>query len=392
MFKRLSRIVMISVLASLLLVSCNQASQPSPTSQLETPGIKVAIPVSKANWQQEWEAVIAEGKKEGAVAIAGTWLPETRIALTQAFKDKYGIAVEFSPGARGAEVVAKVQAEERAGLYLGDFFGLGTTTAVDLLKPAGILGPLEPLVILPELKDPKYWRGGQLPFVDKDKQIMGLLAFKQPFIIYNTDLIKKGELTTYKDVLKPGYRGKITLNDPTTAGSGAALMQHLAFDLWNMEEAREFLRQLIKQQEVVIQRDNRLHVESVARGKFAIGLGGQQANIAGFLDAGAPLDVVFVKEGTKVSSGTGCILVRTKLAHPNAARVFLNWLLTKEGLTEFARTSGGLSMRSDVLVDGINPIYLFQPGEKLFIHTEETSLSMVKMMEISKKVIEEAGK
>jgi len=51
------------------------------------------------------------------------------------------------------------------------------------MKPAGMLGPLEPLLVLPEAADGKYWRDGKFPFLDKDKTTAGMIASVQRNII-----------------------------------------------------------------------------------------------------------------------------------------------------------------------------------------------------------------
>ena len=50
------------------------------------------------------------------------------------------------------------------------------------------------------------------------------------------------------------------------------------------------------------------------------------------------------------------------LAHPNAAKVYLNWLLSRDGQTEFARGTGYVSSRTDVPTDHAQPWRVPQPG------------------------------
>lgn len=384
------RIVILTI-AGLILLSCNQAG-PYPRGGGEILEKQEATPVPKAAWQQRWEAVLAEGKKEGSVALYSMWSPAVRTAIIKALEDRYGIKVENSPFMRGAEITAKIQTEQRAGLYLADVIGVGATTALGALKPAGVLGPTEPFLVLPEVTDPKVWIDGKFPFVDKDKLLVGMMLGKQTTLMYNTELIKEGELTSYKDVLKPQYKGKITLSDPTVAGVGSAFMGFLAYNLWNVDEAKEFLRRLIKEQDVVIQRDNRLHVESVARGKFAIGLANANPQLEEFLRLGAPLAVVSIKEGTQISHGGGALSIPKRVAHPNATAVFVNWMLSKEGQTVYSKAFGTPSMRTDVPTESLLPAFLPKPGEKLIMESEEASMRNPEFQRIAHQIIEEAGK
>lgn len=378
------------ILLGLVAISCGPAAAPAPDQEIKTPSIKVS---KKDDWEQKWEDLVAEARKEGVVAtITLAWPPKVVNLISQAFRDRYGITVENSPTGRGAEMVVKIKAEQAAGLYTYDFFGTGSGTALNIMKPDGLLGPIEPFFILPEVKDVKSWRNGRIPFLDEDKRFLGMVASKQHYLIYNTELIKKGEVSSYKDVLRTEYAGRITINDPTTSGPGTALFNHLAVDIWNMEEAQDFLRQLIKQQKAVIERDNRIHVESVARGKYAIALGTSPEVVAAFIEAGAPIVPVVAQEGTNITSAAAGIALPVRMAHPKAAAVFLNWLLSKEGQTVFTRGWGAPSMRLDASTEGINPSFLFQPGEKIFPPSEKKSLAMAQWLGIAKRIIEEAGR
>ncbi len=240
--------------------------------------------------------------------------------------------------------------------------------------------------ILPE----QYWRGGTFPFSDKDRTVISFISSIQRMILTNTDLIAKNEITSYKDLLKPQYKGKITLNDPTVTGAGNGLMASLARQVWNLEEAKDYLRQLIKQQDLVIQRDNRIHAESVARGKFALGLAPNPEITDSFLKLGAPMDLPVLKEPTFISPAAGAVAVAVKLANPNATKVFLNWLLTKEGQTVFSKSFGNPSLRLDVPTEGFHPAFLPQPGEKFLIQDEEFTLFMGQMQAVAKEVIDAA--
>ncbi len=373
------------LLLSALVFACGPTAAPT----IPAPAGKAPGGPAKPAAEQAWDTVVAEAKKEGKVSVYALWRPETRAGLTQAFKDRYDIDVEFSPFSRGPEMLARVQSEQRAGLFVADLLGAGGPSLVATMKPQGILGQIEPLLVLPEATDPKNWSGGKFPYLDADKTSVGMIASVQRYLMFNTDLIKKGELTTYRDVLKPQYRGKITLNDPLVTGVGNAFFSHLAMHITSEEDAKDMLRQLITQQDVVIQRDNRTHVESVARGKYAIGVAPNPDNMADFLKLGAPIDAVIVKEGTFISPAAGAFAVPPKLAHPNAAKLFVNWLLTKEGQGVFSRGFGNPSLRGDVPTAEFHSMFLPQPGEKIFLDSEDSILYRGKWLTIAKQVIDE---
>ncbi|MBI4333186.1 MAG: extracellular solute-binding protein [Chloroflexi bacterium] len=375
--------------AMLLAAACGGPPPASPAPEASTPRAESA---AKAGPEDRWDRTVAAAKKEGLVRIYTIWRPETRVVLSQPFQEKYGIELEFAMFARGSDLLAKFQAEKRAGLHLADVFGVGGTTLIASMKPEGVLGPVEPLLILPEVVNPKMWRGGELPIKDKGGFAVSMVAGLQRYIFYNSDIIKQGEITTYKDLLKPQYKGKIALNDPSVTGTGNAMFGHLSRDLWTPQEAYDYLRQLLKQQEAVIERDKRLHVEWVARGKYPVGLGGTLDSMGEFVKMGAPIQPVVLKEGHKVTSGSGAVGVPAVSPHPNATMVFLNWLLSKEGQTHFAvKGFGQPSLRTDVTTEGIQPMFIPGPEEKIFLDSEEEILFRgQEMIEQIEKIIREA--
>ncbi len=402
--KKMGVMIAAIMLAGSILSACASSAGPTPTippvatTKAATPaataaGAKPATQAPANTTPAGWDALVAAAKAEGMVVVYNTaWTPDIRTGLTQAFKDKYGITVEFSPFARGAELAAKVQAEKGAGLYLADIFGAGATTQMTLLKPANLLAPMEPLLVLPEVLDPKSWTVGRLPFVDKDKMFFAIISSPERNIVYNTTMIQKGEIVDYPDLLKPQYKGKITLNDPTVSGAGSDFMTHLTVNIWDFDRTRDFLKALIAQQGVVIERDNQLHVETVARGKFPIGLAPATPSLAQLLDAGVPLNVVYTKEGVRATTSSGCLGVPTKMAHPNAGKLFLNWLLSKEGQTIYSKAFGSPSTRADVSLSVLNPILVPQPGEKIFPESEDFQMKATGVQAMAKQVIDSGGK
>ncbi len=345
-------------------------------------------PLQKDVWQQKWAKILTDGKAEGVVSMYGNWAPNTTRPVAVAFKEKFGINLEYSPFQRGVELLAKLNAERRAGLYNADVFVGGTGTLLTTMKPEKVLGTIEPLLVLPEVINAKFWNGNKIPFMDKDRMALGMTYYLNRFLTYNNSLIKEGELTSYKDVLKPKYRGKITLNDPGIAGAGNAFISFLAKDLWTQDAAIDFLKRLVHEQEAVIQRDNNLHVETVARGKYAIGLAPWPEPLDKFLKVKSPINVVIASEGTFGSSGPGAIGISSKPAHPNATAVFVNWLLSREGQTILSKAIGNPSMRTDVTTEGLQSIFLQQQGEKVYWEDEDFINFKGAMMNVSKKIVQ----
>ena len=371
----------------------------APTAATKAPATTAPKPSAAAttkpadDWQKTWDETVAAAKKEGILTTYTLQGPEQRAAIAQGFKARFGIEIESTPFQRGAEMQTKLIAERTAGLNLVDFFGVGGNTPIVLLKPERLTGPLEPLLILPEVKDPKYWTNNQFPWIDRDRHAAALIMNLDPGFLYNTDLVKKGEITSYYDLLKPQYKGKMILNDPTLGGASSVMFNFLVHHVMGEAGTKDYLGKLVKDQATVVERDYRIHVESVARGKYAIGIGPHPVTMTEFIRAGAPIDVAVPKEGSIITYGTGALSVPVKSPHPNATKVFVNWILTKEGQDVVAKSFGQPAMRKDATTEGILPIYLPQPGEKLVYEGEEDTVYRGNvLMGLLKGVIDAANK
>ncbi len=204
-------------------------------------------------------------------------------------------------------------------------------------------------------------------------------------------MIKGNEISSYKDLLKPQYKDKVTINDPSITGAGIGLMGHLAYQLWTEPEAIQYLKDLLTNGTTVM-RDQRLQAEWIARGKTPLALACDPKSYTAFVQAGANLRNVITREGVYITTGDGAVAVPPKVAHPNAAAVFINWLLTKDGQAIYSKAAPTMSMRKDVSTDPIPPDLVPGPEEKTFVDTEEYVLQRGKFLGTVKKVIDEAAK
>lgn len=347
------------------------------STPVETPTAKPSV-AREPDWQQRWEKTVAAARQEGRLRFGTGAFPQHGPFKKQ-FEDKFGIELEVL-SFRGPELPPKITAERSAGLYLWDVISGGPTTILLDLKPAGLIGPLESALILPEATDPKAWRGGQLPFLDKDRTALGYNSMFYRGALINTDMVKPEQLTSFNDLLKPEWKGKIVMDDVTKGGPSTPwLLLLAAANDYDFSKIRQFLAQLVKQ-EPVVTTDYRLLVEWAARGKYPIALGYSTGIAADFKAKGAPVTLAKLKEGSIVGAfgPQNLILLSGALPHPNAAAVFINWLLSREGQTAYVKAyaSSTVSSRLDVSATGIDPAFLEFPGEKIY-YVNEKMLYMV---------------
>jgi ABC-type Fe3+ transport system substrate-binding protein len=254
---------------------------------------------------------------------------------------------------------------------------------INLMKPAGILDSMDPVLILPEVKNPKVWRA-DLFFTDKENMVKPMRAGFTRFIMRNTDLVKEGEITSYWDLLDPKWKGKMVMYDPTGPGTGSGFVGFLK-GIWGQEKTVEFLRQLVKQ-EPVITKDVRLPMEWVARGKYSLGIALRVEGLPEFLNLGSPVALVKVTEGLLGTPGAANLGIVNKRPHPNAAALFVNWILTKEGMTIWSKADGYAATRVDVPTDWVHPIFLPDPGEKVWVEDVAAIKGRRKLWGLAKEI------
>lgn len=92
--------------------------------------------------------------------------------------------------------------------------------------------------------------------------------------------------------------------------------------------------------DVALTADLRQAVDWLATGKFALAMPIQGGTVDRARNQGLPVDqfeVYHFKEGINLSSAFGSLALMNRAPHPNAAKVFINWLLSREGQTLFQK-------------------------------------------------------
>ncbi|MGH7771895.1 MAG: ABC transporter substrate-binding protein [Candidatus Binatia bacterium] len=298
----------------------------------------------KAPWQVEWEETLEAARKEGKVVAAIPPSAELRKKLEEKVKSKLGFDIELVP-APGPRNASRIASEYKAGVRYFDALIVGTGTALPLVHD-GMIEPLDLYMHLPEVKDPKNWWGGHI-WEDNVSTKRFLYSFIAEVgtggLWYNTNLVKADEIRSFDDFLHPRWKGKIGLSDPRVPGSGQSLWSFL----WDIK-GKDYLRKLA-QQELFLSRDLRQIADGLAKGKLAISIGVGYSQIEPFLKSGLPVkQSPPPKEGLPASSGFGVVGVVKNPPHPNATKIFINWLLSKEGQESYGEAMKASTRRLDV--------------------------------------------
>ncbi|MBI4332002.1 MAG: extracellular solute-binding protein [Chloroflexi bacterium] len=366
----------------LVLFACGKTVL-SPESEGISPTKSIAKPVEsgKPGWEQQWNEVLDEARKEGKVVLISAVASEARVEIDKAFRDKTGLTLEWIIG-RTAETTQKVQAERRAGLYLVDMYYGSNNSPIDRFKPEGWLVPLSSKLMLPEVTDPGAWYGGKLPFLDSDQfAVTTTLSPKSPVLI-NTDMVRPEEFKTFKDLLNPKWKGKMVMNDPLVGGGGLELFQVM----FAITGSDNMMRELAKQEPVLV-RDLRLMVEWVAKGKYPVLVAPQAGSVSDFMRAGAPIAYQSLDDSMYLTGTMGTLTIFDRTPHPKAAQVFLNWFLSKEGQTLNSRLNLTQSARLDTDTSFLSPDAKMQPNVKYFnTSNEDFLLGRAKMEKLAKDI------
>ncbi len=298
-----------------------------------------------SDWQGRWDKLVKAAQQEGKIVVIGPPDARVREEVPAAFKARFGITVEYI-GGRSTETAAKLRAERSAGSYTADVLFAGSDSMSGVYYAEKMLAPLKPELFLPEVVDPAKWKRGSLWFSDPEQNyVLRLFNTAGPALYINTDLVKPGELKKSSDLLDPKWKGKISAHDPTVSGSGVgqATRYYLQF-------GEDFLRKLYVDQKPVIARDRRQLTDWVARGTYPISLDAEDDTMERLRKEGLPIQAVNRLEdmGGTVSSGIGQMGLVDRAPHPNAAKVFVNWMASKEGLEIFARARGEAPTRADI--------------------------------------------
>jgi iron(III) transport system substrate-binding protein len=335
------------------------------------------------DWKKDWETTLAAAKKEGTVVVLGQPSPAMRNEILPKFTARYGIKVELIAG-QSSTTVGKVRTERAAGIYSTDVFMSNGGTSISVLYAEKMIDPLKPLLVLPEVADPAKWKGGVIPFADPEKQYL-LLMFSSvdSFMVVNQDFVKPEEMRNVKDLLNPKWKGKISTEDPVAAGGGGAgSASHFYTQM-----GPEFTKQLYLDQEAVVQRDRRLLSDWLARGTAPICLTCHIDDMRTLVNEGYKLVELFDLEGlqNRVTPAPSLLSVANKAPHPNAAKVFVNWMAGKEALELYSANAQAATLRTDVDESFLDPRVIPKAGVQYSDYTD-IDWQMRVRMDVAKKV------
>lgn len=341
---------------------------------------------AQSDWQKDWEQTLAAAKKEGQVTV---YIYRYE-GLLQDFKRDYpGINVVAVTG-RGNDLTNRIMAERRGGKFIADVYSGGTNSLYNTLYKGKALDPLKPLLILPEVTDLSKWYGKEHRYADPEgKYIFAFIGSpSNAQLAYNTTLVNPKEFKSYADVVHPRWKGKIVSLDPRDTGLGATMQ----FYYYSPEIGPEFMKKFFGGMDITYAKNFQQMTNWLAQGKYAICMGCKDSARA--KKQGLPVDDFDTnhwKEGSSFSAGGGSVSYVNQAPHPNAAKVFLNWFLSRRGQIALQKLGDvddpANSRRIDIPKDDIPPENRLQPGLKYFDVVRPEYGDMKPIFDLAKEIM-----
>lgn len=324
-----------------------------------------------AGWPMK--EVEAAARKEGRLVIyaaPGHADGETQQAIGAHFKDRYGINIDWTT-LSARDISPRVIAEQNTKQYVVDAVMSGIAGNYTELKPRGLVVP----ILAPSSLEKGVWRLDPATAVPKDRDWLFLFIPLTPGFYINTTLVRPGEEPkSYQDLLNPKWKGKIALQTPGTGGTGSGWFRAVYRTL-----GLDYMNALAKQ--VVIMPNVNDPTDAVARGQFPVAIAPNPARSTELVKEGAPVKFVHPKEGSHLFVlGTSLV---ANAPHANAAKLFFNWIYSKEGQTLYSKSNKVISLRKDVSQDHLPSDIRYTEGEP-FMMPEPEDFSPEKSQELTK--------
>jgi iron(III) transport system substrate-binding protein len=287
--------------------------------------------VSSPASAQSWDETVAAAKKEGKIVFYNNLQPNGIEPLLQKFRDKYPEIQTEQIRLGSNPLIERFQTEFNAGRHIADVFITFPDERVTEGMKQGWMAQWTP----PELSN--------FPAGVNQNNMVFTLQYARESIIWNKTLVKDSEAPKeWADLFDPKWKGKVGMNPPWRSVS---IQQIIAF--WEDKGIPDAAEKL-KANDVRFFEGSGGIIQAVIRGDVRVAeLTDLPLNP--LLEDGAPIGFVYPKSGT--TSSANVAFVAKNAPHPNAGRVFLNWLMTKEG-QEALQQYGGLS----VTRNGIAPL------------------------------------
>ena len=300
----------------------------------------IATPASSQDAaKMEWDKVVKAARAEGKIVISH--FTDAGIEpILKRFEEQFGIKVEASAG-RPSAVIPKILTEQKNGQFNWDVLIQPVNNVRLVLEPAGGLEPILPYLFLPEVKDGANWYGGLTAKVP----MYPLYTFYDGIAIVGTGIqvnrakVSRDQFNNWKDLLKPEWKGKFGIYYPRRLATLSIALTCLRPGFDSTKKWEDYVRAFFAQKPVAAPRV-RTVADWLVKGRYDVVVAAGDSYLTNIikklkLNIEDPVGDEFC--GT-TPTGTGRSLsVVKKPPHPNAAKLFANWYLTRDVQAELVK-------------------------------------------------------
>lgn len=268
-----------------------------------------------------------KAKQEGKVVLYTSFANSDTKVLREVFDKKFpGVNLEVYRSG-GPKILQKIFTEHLAGSDIADVV-MTKGDAIHLLVQKKLLAQFDSLerkAFEDHFKDPGALWTDVYPTVHS--------------IAYNTSMVSGQDVPRhYTDLLKPQWKGKVGFN------TNNFMFLYAMLDLYGQERGKEYLKKLAAQ-DPQVRTGGTLTATLTAAGEFPLAVSINANNIENVKEKGGPVDWARLEEPAYADLHPAAVMANAP--HPNAARLLLEFVISKEGQT-LIRNLGRVPSRSDV--------------------------------------------
>jgi ABC-type Fe3+ transport system substrate-binding protein len=278
--------------------------------------------------QSDLAALAAKAKGQSFAVVTAT--EESYGLVLAEFAKTFDIELETT-AMRPSSAIARIRTEQKNDRFGWDIWMGGTSNMVNSASPGGLLDPIEPYFLLPEVKQASNWRHPDFIFGDDAKRVFTFSNRLEFFMLRNTAVVPEVKVETWTDLLDPRLKGKISMRDASVPNAGTFVLATLYGNAGG-----DVLRKLLKDQDVKVYENPQQLQQAITRGGQAVSIG-----LETFLwdkcraDGGCKEIDQLLQFGSSISTGFS---IPKNPPHPDVVKLFVNWFLSKEGQEVWVKT------------------------------------------------------
>jgi len=282
------------------------------------------------------QAVLDGARQEGKLVVYTGIERAAAQAIVNAFQKKYPFIAAEAVRASSSKLATRLDAEIAADRVQGDVVEFSLTYLTTAFKRRGELlkyDSPEYAHFPPAYADPGYWAATGVSSI---------------IILTNSRRVDVANMPqSWWDLTKPYWKNKLTIDNLEVSGTGYNWLVALVNDPrlgWKFIEA-------LGRSKPALERGHAGMAQKVAAGEYFGAAEMADFHLKLIRDAGAPVRGIWPKEGVPREPWTAAILRRAP--HPNAARLFMDFILSPEGQDLYVKEMGWHSARADAAAPAI---------------------------------------